>query len=256
MTTYDLGFYNLQESRPASRTHPEVRALLQHGSVERGPLDVLGLVELVGNTIPTVKGWRRIRSCTTPGRTNVGCYVRSDLYDTHRWEQLTRTWLRPKHPDQGQHPARAILIVRLKDGTQFVVTHFPQDPKGSPRPHELEAARDEFQKALISIMAPWTRDGWKDRTTADQQRARDRTRIVIGDQNATQRKPILLAVSKSAELKWHGRGIDLMGARRAQKLKMEYPTSLAGVTLGSDHKHAGSARVRVSQVLVAGDNGD
>jgi hypothetical protein len=254
VTVYSLGFYNLEESRPAFQTHAEITAIVHGGAVGHlsvgetpvpsGPLDAFGLAELVGNTCPKVPGYKRIRSRTTPGRTNLGCYVRRDLYAGHKWVQLTLTWTRPRHPAAKKHPARAILVVGLVDGTQIVVDHFPERPSG-PRPEELVAARAEFQQALIGILAPWTLPDFADRTEAQQQASRERARIVLGDQNAAPGDDILQEVADQVDLTWHGQGVDLAGTHNAELLDLAYFHEVSGVTRQSDHRHHLSTRIRV-----------
>jgi hypothetical protein len=255
MAVYNLGFYNLEESRPAFQTHPEITAIVTGGAVggptgafvPSGPLDAFGMSELVGNTCPVVPGYRRIRSHETPGRTNLGCYVRRELYAGHRWVQQTLTWTRPRHPDAPRHPARAILVVDLVDGTQLVVDHFPERPSG-PRPDELVAARAEYEKDLVAILAPWTQPDFADRTPAQQDAARARARIVLGDQNASPTDPMLQAIAEQADLTWHGQGVDLAATHNAELVELAYFHQVEGVTRQSDHRHHLATRIRVQPV--------
>lgn len=251
MAVYNFGFYNVEESRPASLTHPEIRAQLGHGAIGAlglvggGPLDALALAEMVGNTCPTVDGYRRIRSLKTPGRSNLACYVRRDVYARHRWVQQTLTWTRPRHPELPRHPARAILVVTLKDGTLLVVNHFPERPIG-PRPEELVAARHEYQQDLIRILAPWTSPEFRTRSQAYQRAELQRARIVLGDQNARPRDELLRTIAEEADVRWHGQGVDLVGRHRAELLgDVVYFHEVAHVEKGSDHGHALSASFRV-----------
>lgn len=241
MTIYDVGFYNVEESRPRDQVHREILGLIHHGSVDGDALDVLGLAELIGNTAPKApEGWRRIRSLKTPGRANLGAYVRRSLYKSHRWVQQELTWIRPKHPNLGRHPARAILVITLKDDTQIVVDHFPQRPFGVAGP-SLVAARREYEEDLVKVMAPA-----KD-TEAGRIAAKKRARIIIGDQNASATHPLLRDLAEKVPLWWHGHSVDLIGKTRNVDLTgpVMYPERVGDVELGSDHHHSIAARLQV-----------
>lgn len=245
----DLGFYNLEESRPKFQVHREVTMLCQHGGRKGRPLDVLGLCEAVGNTLPPVKDMKKIRDVSTKARANIAAYVNPEVYGRHYWVDLKKTWPRVKHPHLGQHPPRSFLVIVLADGTQVVVFHMPQRPlpsHGEATARALVDARMEHLNALVEVMAPWSRETWEKRASGAQRRALTRARLGLTDYNARLDDPIVKALCSRAKLQVHGRPVDLLFEREVEVTRgPEYVERLQSIAFQSDHQHAYLATVRL-----------
>lgn len=239
---YKLIVYNLDNNRAHDQMAKEVRALLE------GPAPhVLALCEAKGYDLPGVGGWRLVgRDTSKPGRANLACYVRNDVVvdkTKTKWHDCHEQWTRPNDPPN-QHWPRSIL--ELSADTMLIwVAHQP--PKGTDN---TKAAQQEGIDVLTDRMAPWWRDNWDDRDPEDQQRALNKSRVVLWDAN---RKPG--ETGPGPDMLCHnidgyncGQRIDL-GTWRGEHVEgvsdAEYIGSANGVTLKSDHGHAFKFRMQV-----------
>ena len=150
----------------------ELRAL--HAYYEA---DIIGVVEAVGNRLPHLPGMAcvvgQIRS-----RDNIAVYVRASLLRggriRPRWHDMEKTWPRTEGP--GQHPARSFLVFRVWL-LQVVVAHIPPAVPGAG------PAREECIEAIVRVMAPWTRPGWKRLRQVQRFVQRRRPRLLLVDAN-------------------------------------------------------------------------
>lgn len=193
----------------------EVRALLS-----TRPYAVT-LCEAINWTLLPSPGYVLLRDTSTPGRENVAAYVKSSSYLGHRWVDLKETWPRTDHP--GEHPARSILVIRLKS-VQLIALHQPPRAAGA-------AAMEEGLTAVERILKP----GFL--------KSRFRPRIAIGDYNAR-------CGERFGPDKLSGRvadchHIDTAVTRNVRVSGVTYPTAVNGLKLSSDHNHVLRLGVRL-----------
>lgn len=228
---YPLTFYNVDNGRDPGQVAKEVRALLDPRPA------ILGLCE-TDMDLPGVEDYRLLRDRSRPGRQNIAAYVKDNLEVSDlKWLDLTETWSRTNPQASGQHWPRSILEFRA--GRLMVwVAHAP--PKGTDN---VAASQREHADKLVARMAPWTRDDWADRTSADKAAAKDQARVILWDAN---RKPGEGdhgpdSVGRSCDASHAGKKIDLSTYRGGEVKGMaraEYFSSIGGVPLKSDHGHA------------------
>lgn len=115
---------------------------------------VIGVCEAVGRTLPSLGGYRLIRSRLTGGRANVALYVLEWLdVDDISWVDLHVEWPRPKDPSR-MHEARSILVVVVR-GWTVIVGHAPQEPSRfftAAVNRGLAAGRLEWSRATVRLM--------------------------------------------------------------------------------------------------------
>lgn len=218
----DIVFYNLRVGRSNLQVMRELNALARTNP------DVIGVCEGVGYALIAIPGYTLVRDRSTASRANVAAYVRSDLRLRRiSWIDLAETWGRTQH--RGQHPPRSYLSMFV-DGVHVIVAHQP--PKGTDN---TRAAQQEGIDALVKAMAPWVgarRKFWPI--------ARRRTRIVIFDANRTLAEDGPGPAELARRIGGHGISdrIDTAVFRNGVVTNIEYPQSVAGIALRSDHRHA------------------
>lgn len=227
-------FYNLRVGRDPRQVTRELVAFAK----ER-PLYV-GLCETTGYDLPDLPGYTRIRDTSTPARANVAAYCRDDFPPGNIvWEDLERDWRRTEHP--GRHEPRS--LVTFGQGLRVTVGHAPPLTRyGDTRP-----AQQEMVDALTPILDPRQREGWRRRAKRSRAVATFRPRHLVWDANRrpgeTGPGPTMLA-SRVGGLTV-GHRIDCAVVTNTQPVEVDYPTSVGGVKLRSDHGCAFRMRFRV-----------
>ena len=236
MTVLHCVVYNLGPAGdridPRGSADREIRALLADHPA------ILALSEAIGYRLPGVKGYRRLRDASRPGRANIAAYVRDDLPVTRvRWHDMRRTWPRTEHP--GTHPARSWLEFRAGE-VQVLVGHQPPKlPQSIPFANFIVTeGQMEGIRLLQRRMAPWRRNIFWNKLVL--RRTKARPRIALADWN---RRPGEdgWGPSRLAELidgNVVGGRIDCAVVRNLVCVSAEYRAMFAGVRLGSDHKEA------------------
>lgn len=101
---------------------------------------VIGVVEGLGNKLPEIPGYQRLRDVTSKPRENVAAYVRDDLAVSHvAWLDMDHGWPRTEGP--GEHEPRSILTFRIGGRVRVLVAH-------DPDPRAKGPAREEHRHTL------------------------------------------------------------------------------------------------------------
>ena len=228
--TYPLQFYNIDNGRPPDQVAKELRALLGARPA------ILGLCETTNIKLPGVDDYRLLRDTSKPGRDNIAAYVKASLEVSDvKWWDMKQTWSRTEY--EGTHPPRSILEFRA-GRLRVWVAHQP--PKGTDN---TKAAQQESIDKLEARMAPWTRDDWSTRTSADKKAAKAQPRVLLWDANRKPDEdgpgPKMLGQRIDGGTAGHridcstGRGGDVETVSNVR-----YVDKIGGVTLRSDHGSA------------------
>ena len=240
----EVFFYNLDNYRKDQQVKAELEAM-----ASRQPA-MIGLCEVVGNTLPALDGYKLIRSKLRDGstlarsRSNIALYVRRDLPVWNvRWIDCEQSWPRTQGP--GTHEPRSYLSLRV-GLTKVIVAHQPQRPIGDADTRvALYFARQEGISRLALAMTPKGKDG-----SLRLRIAKRRPVILMADFNARsgeRQGPDTLAAKIDGRV-YGGERIDNVVARgNVWVSKVDVVTRVAGVALESDHHHAIRFTIRFSR---------
>ncbi len=232
----DFWFYNLDNGRPPDVVQRELEAI-----ASKKPA-FIGGCEATGYTFDPLPGYVLARDRSRRARANIASWVRKDLAGdkdidgepAHRWHDLKTVWPRTDAP--GTHEPRSYQH-RLVGWIPVLTAHQPPPHLGKL----TEVGQAEGIEVLARAMGPWLRDEWEERTEEQRDRARARPRVLLWDANRRPGEPgpgpTMLA--KKIGGRTVGRRIDgAVICGEAKPSKVEYPESVAGVDLQSDHHHA------------------
>lgn len=239
MTTY---LYNLDNHRADAVVEREVRAIL---STKPTTLD---LIEVTGNRLPKVDGYRIIRADRDGPRArergNIASYVREGLHVSHvDWIDLRGVWPRPH--GGGMHEARSFLSYRIEGVAKVIGHQAPRNARG------WEGLQREGIDAVADRMNRWReRD---DLSAAQRLVERFRARILLWDGNAVLGdrgpNPADMANRIGGRV-YNGHRIDHAVARNVKMKRIDVLSKVADVRLQSDHGRAVRFQFKVPTALL------
>ena len=234
--TRDLVLYVVNaDNYRRGQVAPEMRAI----EASDDPA-IIGIVEATGNDFPPLPGMKR-NIGSGPSRGNIGAYVARALLGRKglrlRWHDMKRTW--PRTQGDGEHPPRSHASTKLRR-VKVVVGHIPPRAPGS------EAARQESSDALVRILAPWTRPGWKLLRRAQRRWHRNRPRLLLIDGNGAiselcRRADLKPLGGKQTDAVLYGGNVEPISAGYLD----EFKTPHGVVPFRGDHREVLRAEVRI-----------
>jgi endonuclease/exonuclease/phosphatase family metal-dependent hydrolase len=200
--------YNLDNNRNPTTVIDEVEALLEHYRP-----DVAAFSEADYHL--QVDGYRTVRRGKGASRRNIAILVRRNRRVWRKgWVDLRQTWTRTEHP--GRHWPRSFQWVRTA-GTRVIAVH-----QAPPYVDNTQGAQSEGLAALVKLMRG------------------DRPSIAIGDFNRRRGEPgpgpDVLADAVLGRVV--GGRVDCAVVKGWDVESFDYPESVQGLPLKSDHGHA------------------